>query len=152
MRIALRSAHTVPDCEHPDTHQHRIGIETNPEPHGAKHPCGRAKYTTVPRVTVGQPGGHEMSCLRSCWSESSNDYSDEICRHVSSAGEYRIIICRDGIQWILQHRAGAPGSPVSGRWKAVAYHTSRDGLKRRWQAATGTTSPEINGLPTQFKR
>ena len=39
---------------------------------------------------------------------------------------WRVIICRDGIQWILQRKEASHGGP----WRGVSYHTNRDGLLR----------------------
>ena len=42
------------------------------------------------------------------------------------APRWRVIACRDGIQWILQRKEASHGGP----WRGVSYHTNRDGLLR----------------------
>ena len=39
---------------------------------------------------------------------------------------WRIIVCKDGIQWILQQRSVAP--PNTGTWAGKSYSTTRSGL------------------------
>ena len=39
---------------------------------------------------------------------------------------WRVVVCRDGIQWILQRKEASHGGP----WRGVSYHTNRDGLLR----------------------
>ena len=39
---------------------------------------------------------------------------------------WRIIVCKHGIQWILQKRSVAP--PNTGTWAGKSYATTRDGL------------------------
>ena len=51
---------------------------------------------------------------------------DDAYRNVVAqlAPRWRVIICRDGIQWILQRKEASHGGP----WRGVSYHTNRDGL------------------------
>jgi hypothetical protein len=42
------------------------------------------------------------------------------------APRWRVIICKDGIQWIIQQKESSHGGP----WRGVSYHTNRDGLLR----------------------
>lgn len=53
-------------------------------------------------------------------SEQAEDYPHVVATLNS---EWRVICCRDGIQWILQRKTG-------GRWRSVAYCRTRDGLLR----------------------
>jgi len=39
---------------------------------------------------------------------------------------WRVIVCKDGMQWIVQQKESSHGGP----WRGVSYHTSRDGLLR----------------------
>lgn len=58
--------------------------------------------------------------------EWANDYARAILR----SDKYRIVVCKDGIQWIIQKRAGRRhGQP---RWEGLAYCRSRSVLKRVW--------------------
>ena len=54
---------------------------------------------------------------------------DDAYRNVVAqlAPRWRVIICRDGIQWILQRKEASHGGP----WRGVSYNTTnRDGLLR----------------------
>ena len=42
------------------------------------------------------------------------------------APRWRVIICKDGIQWIVQQKESSHGGP----WRGVSYHTHREGLIR----------------------
>ena len=55
--------------------------------------------------------------------ERDDDYGDVI---VHIAPRWRVIICKDGIQWILQQRSVAP--PNTGTWSGKSYPTTRDAL------------------------
>ena len=55
--------------------------------------------------------------------ERDDDYGDVI---VHIAPRWRVIICRDGIQFILQQRSVAP--PNTGTWSGKSYSTTRSGL------------------------
>lgn len=45
---------------------------------------------------------------------------------VQLAPRWRVIACKDGIQWILQHKEASHAGP----WRGMSYHTNRDGLLR----------------------
>ena len=53
---------------------------------------------------------------------------DDAYRNVVAqlAPRWRVIVCKDGIQWILQRKEASHGGP----WRGVSYHTNRDGLLR----------------------
>jgi hypothetical protein len=53
---------------------------------------------------------------------------DDAYRNVVAqlAPRWRVIICKDGIQWIVQQKESSHGGP----WRGVSYHTNRDGLLR----------------------
>lgn len=64
----------------------------------------------------------------SCHSAPSHRERDDAYRNVVAqlAPRWRVIICRDGIQWILQRKEASHGGP----WRGVSYNTNRDGLLR----------------------
>ena len=39
---------------------------------------------------------------------------------------WRVIVCKDEMQWIVQQKEASHGGP----WRGVSYHTNRDGLLR----------------------
>jgi hypothetical protein len=68
---------------------------------------------------------------RASASESRDDYPNVLfCLSPS----WRVIVCRDGIQWILQHRR----SPTKlNTWEGTNYNTSRLGLERNIRNKVG---------------
>lgn len=85
--------------------------------------------------TVRNPAGNAPLDHR----ETADRYRGEIFRK----GRFRVILCRDGIQWILQRKKGGAGA----RWQALGYFTTRKALTRLWTASTGEAAPEIARLP-----
>jgi hypothetical protein len=79
--------------------------------------------------------------------ESSDTYFAEIVRD----GPYRVILCRDGIQWIIQRRTTASGNASGDRWVAEHYLTTRSALARLWQAKDGVVSPLLLALPERIQ-
>lgn len=75
--------------------------------------------------------------------ETSNLYRGELFRH----GHYRVIVCRDGIQWIIQRQKKG----VRARWVALSYCTTQKSLSRVWTARTGDYAPEVDLLPENVK-
>ena len=72
--------------------------------------------------TLYQNSGGSSPQAPSC-RERDDDYGDVI---VHLAPRSRIIVCKDGIQWILQQRSVAP--PNTGTWSGKSYSTTRSGL------------------------
>jgi hypothetical protein len=42
------------------------------------------------------------------------------------APRWRVIVCKDGMQWIVQQKEASHGGP----WRGMSYYTNRDGLLR----------------------
>ena len=58
---------------------------------------------------------------------SHRERDDNYAKVIAQLGpRWRVIICRDGIQWILQQKEASHGGP----WRGLSYHTNRDGLLR----------------------
>ena len=57
--------------------------------------------------------------------EESDSYPNVVAR---LGDDWRVIVCRDGIQWIVQRRAGKRHGGA--RWEARSYCRSRNGLFR----------------------
>lgn len=57
--------------------------------------------------------------------ETDDDYRDVV---TLLNPEWRVIVCRDGIQWIVQQRDKATKTLVTPRWRGRKYHRSRDTL------------------------
>ena len=77
-------------------------------------------------------------------SETADAYEGVITRQ----GKYRVILCRDGIQWIIQRRKGGAGRC----WRALSYCTTRAALIRLWPTSEGPVPPEITALPERIRR
>lgn len=84
--------------------------------------------------------------------ESSDHYPAEICRVVLPGKSFRIIECRDGIQWVIQHSRSGAGKQATGRWRALAYLTTKSALMRLWYKKTGSIKPKIAALPASIQR
>ena len=82
--------------------------------------------------------------------ERDDDYGDVI---VHIAPRWRVIICRDGIQFILQQRSVAP--PNTGTWSGKSYSTTRSGLIAACsdrQLLSATIEDQIlDALPSTFR-
>jgi hypothetical protein len=76
--------------------------------------------------------------------ETSDSYVGEIYRQ----GQYRVVLCRGGIQWIMQRQKGGPGAA----WRALGYCTAREALMRLWTAENRTNCPELLALPHAVRR
>lgn len=63
--------------------------------------------------------------------ERDDHYQNVICR----IDGWRVIVCRDGIQWIVQRRRRAGRRQVE--WKGRSYLTTRAALIREWRRHTG---------------
>ena len=58
---------------------------------------------------------------------SHRERDDNYAKVIAQLGpRWRAILCKDGIQWILQKRSVAP--PHTGTWSGKSYATTRDGL------------------------
>jgi hypothetical protein len=55
---------------------------------------------------------------------------------------WRVIVCRDGIQWILQRKESSHGGP----WRGVSYNTNRDGLLRACGSLEALPSSGLEAL------
>jgi hypothetical protein len=58
---------------------------------------------------------------------------------VALNSHWRVIACRDGIQWILQRQHGpdAPERPAAARWEGRAYCRTKEALIRCCRAYSG---------------
>ena len=79
--------------------------------------------------------------------ETSDCYHGELFRD----GDYRVAVCRDGIQWLLQRKTHAR-SPAGARWESIAYCTTQKALTRLWTGKNGRIHPELQRLPRVLKR
>ena len=55
--------------------------------------------------------------------ERDDNYNSVI---VQLAPRWRVILCKDGMQWIVQQKEASHGGP----WRGMSYYTNRDGLLR----------------------
>ncbi|MDW4548409.1 hypothetical protein R5H32_03485 [Defluviimonas sp. D31] len=80
--------------------------------------------------------------------ETADGYHGVIARRDGD----RVILCRDGIQWILQKRMAPIGGRAAPRWRALGYFTTREALVRLWHAKTGAACEDLDALPERIKR
>ena len=85
---------------------------------------------------------------------SHHETADEYGRVVGRLSDgWRVIVCKDAHQWILQRRTGSlPG----GQWRAVRFHRTRDALIRSAVALCEACDPAalviLAALPPHFGR
>ncbi len=84
--------------------------------------------------------------------ESSDHCPAEVFRVVLPGKSFQIIECRDGIQWVIQHSRRGADKQATGRWRGLAYPTTRSALMRLWHEKTGSIIPEIAALPASIQR
>lgn len=78
--------------------------------------------------------------------ETSDTYSAEIYR----LENWRIIVCKDGLQWILQ-RLTRSNSAKGGQWEGQSYFRTREAALRLWRAKTGDDGAVLTMvLPERF--
>ena len=68
---------------------------------------------------------------------------DAYCRVIAGNQAYRVIICRDGIQFIIQKAVGRDSSITGREWRGISYHRQRASLIRRVEEICGRTLDEI---------
>ena len=80
-------------------------------------------------------------------SEEADDYCDVV---LVLNHDWRIIVCRHGIQWILQRRAGVRHGKA--RWDGKCYCRTRDGLASRVRELVGVEAVNaLAPLPTRIE-
>lgn len=90
---------------------------------------------------------NQASEPRTIRSEASDNYPGEIIR----VGRYRVIVCKNGEQWIVQKQASSAGAQTGRTWKAIGYHLTRKPLTRVWQEKSAMPPPEqLLDLPEKF--
>jgi len=78
--------------------------------------------------------------------ESANGYRGVLL----DLGRYRVAVCRDDLQWLLQRRR--PGfTGVGTAWDTVAFVTTRSALIRLHRSHTGRDASELLTLPEKFR-
>ncbi len=109
----------------------------------------RTTATIATGCTKPAQGREATAALGLTQCESSGAYY----RVIASCENYRVILCKDAIQWIIQRRINHVRNRAGARWKAVSYHTGRRSLIRVWHAKTRLPVPvEIQMLPEQITR
>lgn len=78
--------------------------------------------------------------------ERDDTYRDVILER----GDWRVIRCKDRIQWIVQKRA--PGCLRSDGWRGISFHLHRETLIRDWRKSSGLDGIELLAVPEVFKR
>ncbi|GKX35254.1 MAG: hypothetical protein MnENMB40S_28720 [Rhizobiaceae bacterium MnEN-MB40S] len=77
--------------------------------------------------------------------ESADDYTPVLYQN----GRYRVIECRDGIQWVIQK---AKKTGRGREWRGFGYCRTSAALIGIWSACTGETAPpELDCLPDRIE-
>jgi hypothetical protein len=85
--------------------------------------------------------------------QSRCEGSEAYFRVIALCGNYRVILCKDAIQWIIQRRIRGRARGAGARWKACGYLTTKSALIRLWHAKTALPlPPEIENLPAKIIR
>jgi len=83
-----------------------------------------------------------MSTVKS--SETSNNYDRVIHRE----GGYRVALCKDGLQYLLQRQRESTDA-----WDTKSFCATRGALERLWGKLTGSPAPlEVTSLPSHAVR
>lgn len=84
-----------------------------------------------------------------CLDATTHHESADHYRDVIFTGErFRVIVCRDGIQWIVQRRG--PKTMAGARWRSHSYVTTRNALASVWQGHVGSELPCLHTLPLRL--
>jgi len=107
-------------------------------------------------LTRGYPTDGTLPCTglkgfkaHSNGSESDDDYAGVLFLITS---RWRVIVCKDGIQFILQYRT-SPTQPR--RWRGRSYPTTREGLRDSIRRHVGrdacdAVADQLNALPDRI--
>ena len=71
--------------------------------------------------------------------ERDDDYKGVVAQLTT---RWRVIVCKDGMQWIVQQKESSHGGP----WRGVSYHTSRDRLLRACGSLKALPSSGLEAL------
>ncbi|GHE95129.1 hypothetical protein GCM10016455_14600 [Aliiroseovarius zhejiangensis] len=77
--------------------------------------------------------------------ETSDTYRAELFR----MGKYRVIVCRQGLQWVLQKQRFKT-SVLGAAWRNIGYCTTKEALIRLQQAYNAPQHPFMDALPARF--
>jgi hypothetical protein len=78
----------------------------------------------------------------------TREIEDDYAKVVFQQEKWRVIECKDSIQWIIQRCGNL--SCAKPRWKPISYCTTRKALIRVWTAKTGEHSNVLDALPETF--
>ena len=74
-------------------------------------------------------------------SEEADDYHAIVAQ---LSDDWRVIVCRAGVQWIVQHRAGQRHG--RSRWVGRSYCRTREALNRLSHKHAGTLRPDAAAI------
>ncbi|MCK8485539.1 hypothetical protein MUY21_16010 [Aliiroseovarius sp. S2029] len=77
--------------------------------------------------------------------ETSDNYRSELFR----MGQYRVIVCRHGLQWVLQKQRFKT-SVLGAAWRNIGYYTTKTALIRLQHAHNAPQHPFMDALPERF--
>lgn len=106
-------------------------------------PAGHRPRSQAPSRETGIPASTSISLPAL---EDTRERSDSYRGEILCVGECRIAVCRDGIQWLLQHRRNGPKEGATAAWGNLGFCTSRAALVRLWRAHTGEDGTDLLAL------
>ena len=98
---------------------------------------GRSKRHAIAATfsTIPKSGRAEQSSAEPPSAQSHRERDDDYHRVVYVSDGWRVIVCKDGIQWIVQSRRRSARRQVE--WKGRSYCTTLTALLRDWRRHTG---------------
>lgn len=81
---------------------------------------------------------------------SHRETDDAYIGVIIARGNWRVIRCSDGIQWIVQTRA--PRATSSKAWRSLSFHVERSSLVNAWRRVAADAGIELLALPDRFVR
>ena len=101
--------------------------------------------TAAPALARLAPTGDEIELDHR---EASVRYRGEVHR----VGHWRVVVCKDGIQAVVQRQRGGATGAAGARWEAVGSFATRAALLRLWRQVSGDDGAALLALPEVIRR
>lgn len=88
-----------------------------------------------------------MNALSASDRETAEAYRGELHR----LNRWRIALCRDSLQFILQTRVSGTEGDAGARWASRSFCTTRAAVLRLWQSSTGDGGEVLARLPERAR-
>jgi hypothetical protein len=101
--------------------------------------------STTIEADAGVENGLSNTSLQRAPRNITREIEDDYAKVVFQQEKWRVIECKDAIQWIIQRCGNL--SHAKPRWKPISYCTTRKALIRVWHTQTGEHSVVLDKLP-----